>query len=301
MSSKQSITPKHHADRIKTELIKAGVTQYGLLKAEARHLPSLIDEDEHIHGVVYGRADFGSAMIVATNKRVFYLDHRVLFNKTDELTYDVVSGVSHNKQSGYAGIVLHTRLGDFSLKFVNLRCANNFVNYIESRQIMTQQNNHPKQDVVLPHFYTDQALQSEYSKRAHLFLMSHETGVLSTVTRNDVVQGAVVYYAIDKNDLIYVVTKSKTAKAQNIIYHPLVAFTVYDPSSMQTLQIEAIAQVESDPNITQKIYKTVLNPRFSNGHAELPPILYLPAGEYEVIVLKTLRYKFTDYKTQSEK
>lgn len=297
-SDKSPISPKH-IQRIKKELIDAGVTQYGLLKGESRHLPSLIHKDEHIHGVVYGRADFGSAMIVATDKRVLYLDHRILFNKSDELTYDVVSGVSFNEQSGYAGVVLHTRLGDFALRFVNLTCAKRFVKYIESRQIVTEQNEQALQGVPLPHYDIDQATQSEYSKRARVFLVSHDTGVLSTVNADDIVHGAVVYYAADKNNFIYIVTKSKTEKAQNIIYHPLVALTIYDTSSMQTLQIEGIARVESDPHITKKVYQTILRPRFANGHAELPPVLHMPAGNYEVIVIKTIRYKFADYKTQT--
>lgn len=292
-----------HGERVKKELVKAGVTKYGLLKGEARHLPVLIKEDEHIHGVVYGRTDNGSAMIVATDKRVLYLDHRVLFSKSDELSYDVVSGVSHNEQAGYAGIVLHTRLGDFRLKFVNLTCAKRFVKYIEKRQIVTEHKEKLKEkkkdEVLLPHFAVDSNLQQEYSNRARIFLISHELGVLSTVAPNDVIQGAVVFYATDKNNLIYIVTKTRTNKAQNIIYHPLVAFTVYDSSSMQTLQIEGIARVESDPNITKKIYESILRPRFSESHAELSPVLHMPTGDFEVIVITTTRYRFADYKTQA--
>lgn len=299
MSSKKSPIPAKHVQRVKDELRKAGVTQYGLLKGESRHLPSLIHKDEHIHGVVYGRADFGSAMIVATDKRILYLDHRILFNKSDELTYEVVSGVSFNEQGGYAGVVLHTRLGDFALRFVNLMCAKRFVKYIESRQIETKQDSGLSQGIPLPHYDIDNVTQSEYSKRARMFLVSHETGVLSTVNANDIIHGAVVYYAADKNNLIYIVTKSQTEKAQNIIFHPLVALTIYDTSSMQTLQIEGVAQIESDPRITKNVYQTILRPRFSNGHAELSPVLHLSAGDYEVIVVKTIRYKFADYKTQT--
>lgn len=292
------IDPKH-VERIKLELQKAGMTNYGLLKGEARHLPSLIHKDEHIHGVVYGRAEHSSAMIVATDKRVLYLDHRVLFNKSDELTYDVVSGVSFNKQSGYAGIVLHTRLGDFSLRFVNLSCAKKFVDYVESRQIETKET--PSQDVAMPHFDIDYGQsQVEYSQKAHIFLTTHETAVLSTIDPEGIVQGSVIYYAVDKNNYIYIVTKDQTAKARNIHYHPLVALTIFDTNSMQTLQIEGVASLEKDSAIKEGIYKTILRPRFTGKHAELPPIMHLSAGDYVVIVVKTLHYKYADYKTQTK-
>lgn len=300
--NKRAVSSKH-GERVKKELLKAGVTKYGLLKGEARHLPAIIKQGERIHGVVYGRTENGSAMIVATDKRVLYLDHRILFSKSDELSYDVVSGVSHNEQAGYAGIVLHTRLGDFRLRFVNLTCAKRFVKYIEQRQIITEQEEQIKQkqkdEVLLPHYDVDSKSQQKYSDQARIFLISHQTGVLSSVTPNDIVQGAVVYYATDKNNYIYIVTKTKTSKAQNIIYHPLVAFTVFDTSSMQTLQIEGIARVESDPNITKKVYESVLRPRFSESHTELPPVLHMPSGDYEVIVITTTKYRFTNYKTQS--
>lgn len=86
------LVDEDHAKRVKAELIKAGVTTYGLMKAESRHLPEHVHEDEHIGGVVYGRYEGGSGMIVATDKRVLFLDYKPFYKSTDEIHYDVVSG-----------------------------------------------------------------------------------------------------------------------------------------------------------------------------------------------------------------
>lgn len=287
---------QQHIDRVKNELLKAGMTKYGLLKGESRHLPSIIKKDEHIGGVVYGRVEGGSAMLVATDKRVIYLDHKLLSNKSDELTYDVVSGVSSNTQGSYSGVILHTRLGDYQVKYVNLKCASQFVRFIESKRIVEK----PEPDIHMPSFAIE--LSSEHAKlsqKARVFLISHETAVLSVLAPDGYPHGAVVYYATDTNNNIFIVTKAQTKKAQFIAENPRVALTIYDTSRMATLQIAGHAEVETDPAICKKIYETILRPRFADGHAEMPPIMYLPAGEYEVIVVKVVRFTYSDYKNQS--
>jgi general stress protein 26 len=290
-------SPALHTDRIKEELIKAGATKYTLLRAELRKLPSLIHKDEIIGGIVYGRTEGGTALLVATDKRVVYVDEKVFYDRADEINYDVVSGVSLNKQGRYSGVVLHTRLGDFKFKFVRTVMAQRFVQYVEDRQL--ESTPQPKADVPIPTFAVEQADSPiEFSQKAHTFLMAHDIATLATLAPNGMLQAAAVYYVTDKNSTVYIVTKSKTSKAQNITTHPQVAFMVYDTSSMQTIQIEGLASVEDDPKICKRIYDTILRPRFQGSHAEMPPIMYLPAGDYEVIVIKPVKYKLSDYKTQ---
>ena len=67
-------------ERIKAEMIKVGVTSYGLKKTTTKMLIDFIDKDEHIGGVVYGREgakllESNSVMLAATNKRLIYLNH----------------------------------------------------------------------------------------------------------------------------------------------------------------------------------------------------------------------------------
>src|ERR1017187_2658411 len=109
---------KHQA-RIKDELIKVGVSSYGLSKMSSHYLPQIIHEDEHIKGCVYGRGIHGRAMLVATDKRVIYLDRKPMYTSTDELTYDVVGGVRRETQALFSAVELHTRLGNYSLRYVN--------------------------------------------------------------------------------------------------------------------------------------------------------------------------------------
>ncbi len=288
-----------HVSRVRNELREAGMTSYGLLKFETKHLPSIIHEKEHIGGVVYGLSENGSAMIVATNLRVVYLDHKFMYHKKDELSYDIVGGVSINEQGGHSGIVLHTRAGDFKLRYVNTKAAKRFVKFIEKRQIEKENQEQSKPDVQMPAFSIEDGQDPvQLSQRARNFLVTHDIGVISSIDNNGVPHGAAVYYASDSNNYLYIVSKHKTYKASNIRNESKVAFTIFDTQSMQTLQLSGVAHIEKDPKIKEKIFHDILRPRFDGKHSDMPPIMYLPAGEYVVICIKPTIYKFSDYKTQ---
>lgn len=287
-----------HEKRVMQELIDAGMTRFGLMKFTTKDIPGLIHDDEHIGGVVYGLNGGGSATIIATNKRVIYMDHKPFFKKNDELSYDIVGGVSHNVQGRYAGIVLHTRAGDFALRYVNKNAAKHFVKFIESRQI-ERNLTAPQLSVSTSTFAVHEDHEPVHmSQRAQIFLVSHELGVLSTVDSNGRVHGAAVYYVADSNNYVYIVSKSKTAKISNISENSQTAFTIYDNNSMHTLQLSGKAHLEHDNTLKEKIFNDILRPRFDGKHTEMPPIMYLPAGKYVVICFLPTHYKFSDYKTR---
>jgi len=131
-----------HERRVKAELRAAGMTTYGLSKLGSSFLPKIIHENEHIHGVVYGQSKQGSVMLVATDKRIIYLDKKPLYSDTDEMTYDVVAGVRITMTGFFTSVILHTRVGEYELRYVNRRCALHFVEYVERRTIEHAQSEH---------------------------------------------------------------------------------------------------------------------------------------------------------------
>ena len=204
-----------HIRRVKEELKAVGVTRHGLAKSESRELPSILHDDEHIGGVIYGQIGGGSlAMLVATDHRVIFLDHQILSMTTDELTYDVVSGVKSSTAGPFTSVVLHTRITDYTFRYVNSNCAKIFIKYIESKRLETgtydPASGRHEQEASLPTF------QNITDKKADVFLKDHDLAVLSTVDRTGNVHGAVVYYLVDQNNLIYILTKSNTGKGRNV-------------------------------------------------------------------------------------
>ena len=85
-----------HRMRVRLEMQRAGASHYVLRSMEGRYLPSIIHIDEHVEGIVFGYQEVGFAMLIATDKRIIFLDKKPMFVNEDEVTYNVVSGVGYN-------------------------------------------------------------------------------------------------------------------------------------------------------------------------------------------------------------
>lgn len=134
-----------HARRIRQELATVGVTRYGLRKFAAHYLYHVIHPDEHIMAVVYGRygsgglfTRFNEGMLLATNRRVIFLDYKPGFLDMKEFTYEVVSGVERTTAAIFSAITLYTKIGDFTLRYANSYCVEQFMKYIELRRLESE-------------------------------------------------------------------------------------------------------------------------------------------------------------------
>ncbi len=127
--------PLPHRKRVLKDLRRLGVTPFAMVRAEFDLLPQLIHPYETIEGIVYGHYSDGFAVLLATNMRVLFVDKKLFFTREDEVTYDVVSGVSIGKASFFTTVTLHTRVKDYKLRTLNFGCAADFVAYIESHRI----------------------------------------------------------------------------------------------------------------------------------------------------------------------
>lgn len=152
-----------HAKRINRELVKAGVTIYGLLKAESRYLPRVIHENERVEAVIYGQHHDSSAMLVATDHRIIYLDKKPMATFMDEVTYDVVSGIELDVHTFFATVTLHTAVANYEIRYANIHCADTFTRFIEDQKVkkgleQKKQNEHTSQREKLE--LVDQAVQT---------------------------------------------------------------------------------------------------------------------------------------------
>lgn len=288
-----------HRQRIKRELTKAGMTAYGQLKMSSRHLPTVIKKDEHIEGVVYGWRGGGLAMLVATDERVIYIERRPFFTSIDDLSYDVIAGIRIMNAGIFPSANLHSRMGDYVLTYVNPTCANRFAKYIESRierrpgqtpfTTLPQANEQPEPDMPA---VTTVPLRPEVRD----FLKKYEVGVLSTANRTGQAYGSAVYYVLDDNDHIYILTKSETTKARNMLANDHVAFTVFDPVKIKTAQIKASAEVETDYENNRRILERLASFRSYGGEVMMPPVAQLSAGGFLAFRLTPFDVRYTDYK-----
>jgi general stress protein 26 len=297
-----------HENRIRQELLEAGITKYGLKKMSTRYLPNVINEDEHIGGVVYGRCENALAMLVATDRRVVYVGRRPLYSTVDEVNYSVVSGIKMSTSGLVATVTLHTRVKDYVMKYANLRCARMFVNFIDQKIIKNDVEvfDHPemprgarlranrRRATGLSKTNSNENVQEHISKEGFAFLQEHNIGVISTIDRDGLVFGAAVYYAM-YNNYIYLLTKSETKKARNILANKHASFTITDEEMLRTLQLTATAEIETDQLIKDYIFEQLTKPRSFNSRVQLPPVVQLHEGSFTIIRLSIKSARYSDY------
>jgi len=288
----------NHKERIRDELKKAGFTGYGLLKTESRNLPDIIHPSEHIMAAVYGTSDTGSAMLIATDMRVLFYDKKPFHRMLDEISYEIIGGVSYDKQAGLSHVILKTRGGDYAIRRANPFLAEKFIDYIEQARIDLPSKTKPKtpraEDKAEKHTLTDLE-KPLFSEVALKFLQAKDIGVLATVDRTNKPHAATIYYTADQYGVIRFLTKSGTQKARDIVNHHNVAFSAYDEANLQTIQLQAYAEIESDETMRQYTYSTISRERRYNSKTRKPPVTELSEGSFTVIRLTPTSVKYTDF------
>ncbi|HEX7633176.1 MAG TPA: PH domain-containing protein [Candidatus Saccharimonadales bacterium] len=133
---------KPHKKELERTLRKLGADKYDLTVPETHMLPRVIQPNEEIMGVVYGRyvrdepagkKIIGRGLLVATDKRVLLIDRKPVFIKNNEIAYKVVSAVTYSKVAFIGTVTLHTRLGNINVRTFNDACATGFVRAIEKQ------------------------------------------------------------------------------------------------------------------------------------------------------------------------
>lgn len=122
-----------HRQRVLDDMKRLGASKLELLSSEANYLHKVIHHEEQIGGISFGHHESGYCMLIATNRRVVFLDKKPFFANVDDITYDVVSGVSFGTAGFGSTLTLHTRIKDFKLMTLNDKSAKIFVDYVELR------------------------------------------------------------------------------------------------------------------------------------------------------------------------
>lgn len=288
-----------HAKRIRNELKAAGVGPIGILTPESRHLAGILHADEHIGGAVYGLYPGGLAWLVATSHRIMFMDHKPFYTTTDEMTYDVVVGVQATRAGPFDAVILRTRVNNYMIRFANPKSARIFIDFIETRRLEGGAYDH-----ATAHYTPEEEEQplpplppvfQDISDDALDFLKRQDLAVLSTVDRTGNVDGAVVYYVIGQDKLIYIVTESDSTKGRNILVHGQIALTVHEPGTTQTVQLQGIAEAETDQAIKDSVIAKVVKPRPYVDAVQLPPVTKLHKGSFMVVRITPTFVNFHDY------
>lgn len=266
-------------ERVKQELIAAGMTKRGLMNTSSRYLYNVIHDDEHVKAAVYSIYGGRGPILVATEHRVIYLQHRASYTTCDDLSYDFLTDVTLGFSGPLGSLSLRCRGQDYIVGYVNRRAAQAFVEYVESKNLGYAYGS--REEGMKPEPIS--AVAKKFPAAAVDFLKSHDIGVISTVDGTGNVHGATVYYSYNADNELYILTRSETAKARNILSHQQVAFTISDELSADTLQILGLAEVVRDEELKSVVFTRMTKPRNYSQGKRLPPVTSLQEGIYVII------------------
>lgn len=280
---------KDQAQRINQELRRAGVSKLTLHKFTTHYLPQVVRPDEHVQAAVYGRHKeseglfgFIEGALIATDKRVIFINHQPGYTTMDDIGYDKVSGINLSRAGFYASITLFTSIANYTLSFTSPKSAKKFTSYIEGR--ITS-----KGKIIAP--TNDYEISA--SGEILAFLQTHELGILSSIDRTGSVSGAAIYYTIYSNRP-YFMTKTGTHKASNILGNQHIALTVVDEQKLQTVQLQGVVEVETDKLIKIEVSDRLIRARHYEKGDKLPPVMDL-RGDFVIFRIRPTNFSFADY------
>ena len=129
--------PAGNTASFKQTLQRLGADKYDLALPESHSIGKLLDKGDVIEGVVFGRYRRssglpGRGMLAATDRRVIFFDRKPFSFTANEISYNVISGVSYGATGLVSTIVLNTRVGDVSMRTFNPHTPALFVGAIEA-------------------------------------------------------------------------------------------------------------------------------------------------------------------------
>ena len=133
------------------------------------------------------------------------------------------------------------------------------------------------------------------SADATKFLIAQDVAVLSTLGRDGKVEGAAVYYYFDGTSF-FILTKSGSTKAHNMLANHHIALTIYDAKQVKSAQIQGLAHIEADLKQKRYIFDKLVGSRLSGNKTLPPPVTQLGVGGFIIFYITPTRFRYTDYK-----
>lgn len=134
------VSYKRQRQVLAEQLRSIGADVYNLHLPETHTLPLIIQPNERITGIVYGRyvhrairgESVSRGALVVTNTRVLLVNKKPFYINCKDIAFDKISGITYNRVGPIGHVILHTKLGDFDVRTFNQRCAQSFTRAIEA-------------------------------------------------------------------------------------------------------------------------------------------------------------------------
>lgn len=142
--------------------------------------------------------------------------------------------------------------------------------------------------------HTRPYVHNERQRRIYDFLSRHHIGVLSTVTPDGNPHGVVVYFVIDPDFTVHILTKTGTRKYDNLMHNNHALLTVFDTKMQATAQITGIAKEYPGKHTIQHVADAIYAKQ-GELHKGLPPIMKLQANAFTTFTIEPVQIRMALY------
>lgn len=123
-------------------------------RKEIKELPNILWEDERVEKIVQGFYNNGTGILVATNKRLIFVDKGLLFGiKVEDFPYEKISSIQYSTGMLLGDVTIFTSGNKAKIENIDKKQARDFGDYVRARITGTKghasfQNNDVQADVV---------------------------------------------------------------------------------------------------------------------------------------------------------
>ncbi|HSX05854.1 MAG TPA: pyridoxamine 5'-phosphate oxidase family protein [Candidatus Saccharimonadales bacterium] len=135
----------------------------------------------------------------------------------------------------------------------------------------------------------------ERQRRIYDFLKAHPVGVLSTTDPNGDPHGVVVYFMLEADFTLHILTKTGTRKYDNLKHNPHTMLTVFSAAPQITVQVTGVATEMPGSDVINMVAGAIFGVNAQMSDAGLPPLVKLDAGDYTTFTIQPLQMRMAVY------
>lgn len=128
---------------IQSQLKALGASGFVLRRGEVKCLPKILHYDESIKAFIYGSHVSGFGLMVATDKRLIFLNKMLIDLTVDDVPYGVLQGVEYGTGLRYGSVKVFMPAKNFEFTYVKKAYVLPFVNYVQQRIMEFQDRRAP--------------------------------------------------------------------------------------------------------------------------------------------------------------
>lgn len=117
--------------QVKKELLAHGANKYMVNSLEAKALPKILHDSEKILAFIYGAYDHRFGMMVATDRRLIFLDSSWIGQRVDDIPYHMVASVEYDLGPLWGHVQVHARSKTYHFRLIKKNLVGHFAKVIE--------------------------------------------------------------------------------------------------------------------------------------------------------------------------